>query len=62
MTEVACFCGCLFSFDGGADACPRCGEFASVTDLDLTDPCYAGAAVGSQTAARPFPQLTEGAQ
>ena len=31
MAEVACFCGCLFSFDGGAGACPRCGEVASVT-------------------------------
>jgi hypothetical protein len=31
MTEVACFCGCCFSFDGGAGACPACGEGASVT-------------------------------
>lgn len=31
MTDVACFCGCLFSFEGGAGACPRCGEVASVT-------------------------------
>ena len=31
MTDVACFCGCLFSFDGGVGACPRCGEVASVT-------------------------------
>jgi hypothetical protein len=31
MTDVACFCGCYFSFDGGAAACPRCGEVASVT-------------------------------
>jgi hypothetical protein len=31
MTDVACFCGCCFSFDGGAAACPRCGEIASVT-------------------------------
>jgi hypothetical protein len=30
MIEVACFCGCLFSFDGDAGACPRCGEVASV--------------------------------
>ena len=30
MTDVACFCGCCFSFDGGAGACPRCGEVASV--------------------------------
>jgi len=31
MTDVACFCGCCFSFDGGAGACPRCGEVARVT-------------------------------
>lgn len=31
MTEVACFCGCLYTFDGGAGACPRCGAVASVT-------------------------------
>jgi hypothetical protein len=30
MTNVACFCGCLYSFDGGAGACPRCGEYATV--------------------------------
>ena len=30
MTEVACFCGCLYVFDGGAGACPGCGELAMV--------------------------------
>jgi shikimate 5-dehydrogenase len=30
MAEVACFCGCLYSFHGGAGACPRCGEHATV--------------------------------
>ena len=30
MAEVACFCGCLYSFHGGAGACPRCGEYATV--------------------------------
>jgi hypothetical protein len=30
MTDVACFCGCLYSFDGGAGACPGCGEVAAV--------------------------------
>jgi hypothetical protein len=33
MADVACFCGCLFSFDGGAGACPECGKVASVTGL-----------------------------
>jgi hypothetical protein len=37
MTDVACFCGRLFSFDGGAAACPRCGEVASVTGLPVTE-------------------------
>ena len=31
MIDVACFCGCCFSFDAGAAACPRCGEIATVT-------------------------------
>jgi hypothetical protein len=31
MTDVACFCGCLFSFDGDAGACSTCGRVASVT-------------------------------
>jgi Zn-dependent M28 family amino/carboxypeptidase len=30
MTEVACFCGSLYSFDGGGGACPKCGEYAAV--------------------------------
>jgi hypothetical protein len=30
MTDVACFCGCLFSFDGGAAVCPGCGRHAVV--------------------------------
>ena len=31
MANVACFCGCLYSFDGGGAACPQCGEYASLT-------------------------------
>jgi|SRR5580693_6338435 hypothetical protein len=31
MADVACFCGCLYSFEGGAGACPRCGQVAAVT-------------------------------
>ena len=31
MAQVACFCGSCFSFDGGAGACPKCGEVASLT-------------------------------
>jgi hypothetical protein len=30
MTDVACFCGCFYSFDGGAGSCPRCGENAAL--------------------------------
>ena len=30
MAKVACFCGSTFSFDGGAGACPRCGEAVSL--------------------------------
>jgi hypothetical protein len=31
MTSVACFCGCLFSFNDGEGACPKCGRVARVT-------------------------------
>jgi hypothetical protein len=31
MADVACFCGCLYSFDGGSGACPRCDQVATVT-------------------------------
>lgn len=30
MPEVACFCGCCYSFRGDGAACPRCGEYASI--------------------------------
>lgn len=30
MTEVACFCGGLYVFDGAAGACPQCGELAMI--------------------------------
>ena len=37
MADVACFCGCCFSFDGGAGACPKCGEVASVTGVPVVE-------------------------
>ena len=30
MAEVACYCGCSYSFYGDAGACPRCGEVATL--------------------------------
>jgi hypothetical protein len=30
MTNVACFCGCLYSFGGDAGGCPKCGKTAIV--------------------------------
>ena len=30
MSDVACFCGCCYSFEGDGGACPRCGEYAAV--------------------------------
>jgi hypothetical protein len=54
MTDVACFCGCCYSFAGGAGACPRCGEVASVTaglayettgGSEQEQPAFAGAPV-----------------
>ena len=37
MAEVACFCGCCFSFDGAAGACPKCGEVARLTAGQSTE-------------------------
>jgi hypothetical protein len=37
MTDVACFCGCFFSFGGGAGACPQCGEVASAMGLAVLE-------------------------
>jgi hypothetical protein len=31
MAEVACFCGCFYSFQGSAGACPGCGRNAAVS-------------------------------
>jgi hypothetical protein len=31
MIDVACFCGCFYSFEDGAGPCPKCGEVAAVT-------------------------------
>lgn len=30
MAEVACYCGCSYSFYGDAGACPHCGEVATL--------------------------------
>jgi hypothetical protein len=30
MFNVACFCGCCYSFSDGAGLCPRCGRAAVV--------------------------------
>lgn len=38
MATVACFCGCLYSFDGGGAACPKCGQHASATPTGPTPP------------------------
>jgi hypothetical protein len=31
MADVACFCGCCFSFGGSGGACPDCGEAVTLT-------------------------------
>lgn len=30
MANVACFCGCVYFFDGDTGACPGCGEVATL--------------------------------
>jgi hypothetical protein len=49
MAKVACFCGCLFSFDGAGAACPRCGEYAAIMT--------AGASAGKDLVGTEFPAL-----
>lgn len=49
MTNVACFCGCLYSFDSDAGVCPGCGEYATVrTGPAVT--CSGGAQPSEQRA------------
>ncbi len=31
MADVACFCGCCFSFVGDVGACPECGDAVTLT-------------------------------
>jgi hypothetical protein len=31
--NVACFCGCCFSFAGDLCACPACGEYVTVSGV-----------------------------
>jgi hypothetical protein len=33
MADVACFCGCCFSFVGTVGACPECGEGVTLTTV-----------------------------
>jgi hypothetical protein len=52
--NVACFCGCAYSFAGEVSVCPRCGRYASLrrasdaeeqqmrADLDLLTDALAG--------------------
>ena len=31
MMNVACFCGCSYSFAGNSGVCPKCGEHLALT-------------------------------
>jgi hypothetical protein len=44
MADVACFCGCCFTFDGAGAACPKCGEYASL----MPEPATESAGQGEQ--------------
>jgi len=50
MAEVACFCGCCYSFEGGAGACPRCGEYAVVATTHEGAVVTQGSATGRESA------------
>jgi hypothetical protein len=42
MTNVACFCGCLYSFDGAEGPCPQCGVVASVRTTAMCQASHDG--------------------
>jgi hypothetical protein len=42
MTHVACFCGCLYSFDGAEGPCPKCGVVAGVHTTALREGSHDG--------------------
>jgi len=63
MADVACFCGCFYSFDGAGGACPTCGEYASVAagptpESEHRRPAVNGVRQNGQTA-RTFPDWLE---
>jgi hypothetical protein len=31
--DVACFCGCSYSFEGDLGACPACGEYVTMRNV-----------------------------
>jgi hypothetical protein len=37
MNNVACFCGCLYSFDGDEGPCPKCGTVAVIRTRASTE-------------------------
>ena len=60
MTEVACFCGCSYTFRGLAGACPRCGEVAAImTESTVRDAAGAAAPGTTQVSAADLESLTE---
>jgi hypothetical protein len=37
MTDVACFCGCVYSFCGDIGVCPGCGEYATFSGVTTAE-------------------------
>jgi hypothetical protein len=37
MTDVVCFCGCCYSFDGEVGVCPLCGEYVGLTGVSVPE-------------------------
>ena len=51
MADVACFCGCVYYFEGDAGACPGCGEVATLTvGREQPSPAANGHGRGGQAA------------
>jgi len=40
MSDVACFCGCQYSFEGQEGPCPKCGAVAGVRTTVIRPPAF----------------------
>lgn len=37
MMDVACFCGCVYSFSGSLGVCPKCGKYVTLGHVTIEE-------------------------